>query len=645
MAHTIEGEQPLASRTLLQNWLDMLGTRRAGLCLYHWLWIVLSVVGALAVVAPRVLSQPLVYHAVAETRFDAARYAGLYAGENPGPDFRIALQDATYALRQRALAQREVRFGSPDYRVEYVPQERGIVQVQGVAPTASEAQMLANDGAEELVRQVQAAGGREVLRNLLGWELVAAMRNEPLSSPFEYHLRNIIEHDAFPMSRPIEPVSARMEVGELTPQEQNDVTRALEARYNLWTFEINTRNATLDALCGTSGETSTAVREAALRSCVNAGDAVATDPGVADVAYRARLELESRDRAIARRQAVHGALRYMIDQQDQTFRPDTPGEAYRVAAELPAEPVARHIPLLLLLTVLMGLAFGGVGVAIDRSAGVMPKLRELWSYHELIRDLVVRDLRVRYKGSVLGYVWTQLAPLLMMLVFTFVFTFLMPSGIAVFPVFLIVGLLPWNYCNEAVSSGTRSVIDNANLIKKVFFPREILPLVSVFSSLLNYLFSLPMMFLVMGVTQLLILGQLNFSWTFLYLPVLVVIQTLFLIGMTLFVSALAVFFRDVVHLIGILMLFWFFLTPVFYALDTVSIPGLARVVRWVNPMASIVEFYREILYGNTVSVGMIPTPGLPALDSVLRLMVTVVLVLGFGYWFFQRNSGKFGELL
>jgi lipopolysaccharide transport system permease protein len=115
--------------------------------------------------------------------------------------------------------------------------------------------------------------------------------------------------------------------------------------------------------------------------------------------------------------------------------------------------------------------------------------------------------------------------------------------------------------------------------------------------------------------------------------------------MTLFVSALAVFFRDVVHLIGILMLFWFFLTPVFYALDTVSIPGLARVVRWVNPMASIVEFYREILYGNTVSVGMIPTPGLPALDSVLRLMVTVVLVLGFGYWFFQRNSGKFGELL
>ncbi|HEX5691118.1 MAG TPA: ABC transporter permease, partial [Roseiflexaceae bacterium] len=160
----------------------------------------------------------------------------------------------------------------------------------------------------------------------------------------------------------------------------------------------------------------------------------------------------------------------------------------------------------------------------------------------------------------------------------------------------------------------------------------------------------PMMLLLMAVVQLLyppLQGRLNFSWTFAYLPVLLVIQTLFLAGVALFTSALAVFFRDFVHLIGILLQFWFFLTPVLYTLDSikVSIGGvaLATVVRWLNPMASLIDFYREILYGNVVGPGQVPTPGLPALNSVLRVLVTAVIVLTVGYWFFQRQSGRFGE--
>jgi lipopolysaccharide transport system permease protein len=153
-----------------------------------------------------------------------------------------------------------------------------------------------------------------------------------------------------------------------------------------------------------------------------------------------------------------------------------------------------------------------------------------------------------------------------------------------------------------------------------------------------------MMFLVMAVTQLLTLGYLNFSLTFLYLPVIILIQTMFLIGVTLFLSALAVFFRDVTHLIGIVILFWFFLTPVFYTLDIVS-SQVARLIRWLNPMASMVEFYREILYGNAVGIGKIPTPAIPAPDSLLRIIVTTGLVLALGYWFFQRHSGQFGEEL
>lgn len=633
MARTVSHDaHPLVG--WLRGLAGQLTVQRAGLRTYQWLWILLCMLGALAVAAPRLLSQPVLYQAFAETRFDIGRYGGLYVAGQPGPDFGIAISDATEALRQNALARRELRFGSPDYRVVYQAQAAGVVQVQGIAPSATEAQMLANAGAEELVRQVRAAGGREILRNMMGWELWLALQPQGARAPdrFEALLREIVRLQAFPMSLPLEPVSTPRTLASLPAEEQNDLTRALESRYDLWRFEINIRNARLDAYCGTAGLTTTGAREAALQTCA------ARDRMVGQ-------ELEARNRAVERMQAIAAALDYAVREQGLRFRPDEVSAAYRLVADLPTTPMPRNIGMLLVLALLLGLAFGVVGVAVDRSAKVLPKLRELWYYRELIRNLVLRDLKSRYKGSALGYLWTQLAPLLMMLLFWVVFSFVFQSSLAMFPIFLIVALLPWNYCAEAVSGGARSVIDNANLVKKVFFPREVLPLVSVFSSLLNYLLSLPVMFLVMAIVQWFyppLEGQLNFSWTFAYLPVLLIIQTIFLIGVAMFLSTLAVFFRDTVHLIGILVQFWFFLTPVVYALDTVAAP-LARVIRWLNPMASLIEFYREILYGNAVTADLIPTTGLPALTSVLRVFVTALLVLVIGYWFFQRHSGRFGE--
>jgi lipopolysaccharide transport system permease protein len=342
-----------------------------------------------------------------------------------------------------------------------------------------------------------------------------------------------------------------------------------------------------------------------------------------------------------------GAIRQAIELLDTPFAPAQPAGVYRSAAAAPGAEIARYTAPLLALATLVGLAFGAAGVAVDRSAGVMAKLREIWAYRELIVNLVLRDMRVRYKGSALGYLWTQLAPLLLMLVFWFVFSRLLSSSISMFPVFLIIGLLVWNFCNEAVVGGARSVLDNANLIKKVFFPREVLPLVSVLASLLNFVLSLPMMFVLMALVQLGTLGRLNFAWTIAYLPVLLIIQSILLAGLALLMSALAVRFRDFVHLIGILMQFWFFLTPVVYAIDsfntTVLGVPLAQALRWLNPMASLIEFYREILYGQAVSAPNVPTPGLPALTSVLRVLVTAVSILAAGYWFFQRRSGSFGE--
>lgn len=633
MAGTVERRATTAARW--RALAEALGARRGGLRLYQWLWVLLCVLGALAAAAPRVLSQPAVYFADASARFDTGRYGGIYDPVAPGTaGLDVAIGDATEALRQEALARGDVRFGRPDFLVQFLPQGPGVVLVRGVAPTGQEAKALADAGAEALARQVRAAGGREILRNMLGWELWLAMEPEgmPAPGPFDALLRELIRTQAFPMSRQLEPFSTERTIGDLPREELSDLARALESRYDLWRFAINTRNATLDALCATTGAGGTDAREAALAACA------ATDPAAA-------AELAERDREIARLRAVEAALAYVVREHGAAFDATTPSAAHMVAAPLPDAPQPRYVPQLILLAAAFGLAFGAVGVAVDRSAGVTAKAVEIWGYRELIRNLALRDLRARYKGSALGYLWTQLAPLGMMLVYVVVFGLLMPGGIAQFPVFVIVALLPWNFTAEAVIGGTRSVIDGAALVKKVYFPREVLPLVAVLSSLLNYLLSLPMMFLVMAVVQLLSMGRLNFSWTFAYLPVLIVIQTALLAGLALLLSAVAVLFRDVVHLVGIVVNIWFFLTPVIYPLGTFG-DGLAvRLVRWLNPIASLIEFYREILYGSAVALGQIPTPGLPALTSVLRVGVTAVLLLTVGYWVFQRVARRFGEEL
>jgi lipopolysaccharide transport system permease protein len=612
-----------------------LTARRGALALYQWLWLILCIAGALSVAVPPILARPILYYADATVQFDLKRYGPIYQPVAPNlTGIDIAITDATEALRLDALARADVRLGRPDFRVAYLPQTPGEVIVRGIAGNAVEAKALADAGAAELVRQIRAAGGREILRNMLGWQLWQALNGQTPApnDRFAWLLRDILRLEALPLSRPIEPFSTPRTLAELSGEEISDVTRALESRYDLWRFAINTRNATLDALCASTGLTDTATREAALQKCA------AHNPAAA-------AELAARDRTIAQLRAIEAAIQFLIRDAGVRFDADQVSAAFRVPAALPTAPEPRYELPLIALAALVGTMLGVGGIAFDRSAGVLPKLQELWQYRELIRNLVLRDLRARYKGSTFGYLWTQIAPLGMMMVYVIVFSFLLPNGIAMFPVFVIVGLLPWNYTAEAVLSGTRSIIDNAALVKKVYFPREVLPLVAVGSSLLNFVLSLPMMFLVIVIVQLTTIGRLNLSWSIVYLPVIMALQTIFLAGLALLLGAGAVFFRDVVHLIGIVINIWFFLTPIIYPLSTISEGVAARVIRWLNPLASIIEFYREIIYGNTVPVGLIPTPGVPALGALLRVGVTALIVLAVGYWVFQRTSRHFGEEL
>jgi len=273
---------------------------------------------------------------------------------------------------------------------------------------------------------------------------------------------------------------------------------------------------------------------------------------------------------------------------------------------------------------------------------MLARLAELLRYRELIENLVMRDLKVRYKGSVLGFLWSLLNPLLLMGVFTVVFTLLAPNtAIPKFPAFLLCALLPWNFFSSSMVGAVHSIVGNGHLIKKVYFPREILPISVVMSSFVNFLLALPVLFLFLA------LFRVPFTIWLVYLPVIMAVQVVFVIGVALLLATLNVYYRDTAVILEVLLQAWFFLTPIFYPAEIVpewrTILGIELPVRRLtyilNPMASIVASYRSVLYGFTN--GAPPAP--PAWDFFSRTVVTAIVCLLVGYAVFVRHSRRFGE--
>lgn len=267
---------------------------------------------------------------------------------------------------------------------------------------------------------------------------------------------------------------------------------------------------------------------------------------------------------------------------------------------------------------------------------MIARLRELVRYRDLIRNLVVSEVKTRYKNSVLGFVWSLLNPLAMMLVYSVVFGVLWPNQqVQNYPIFLLCGLLPWNFFSASIVSSINSIVSNGNLVKKVYFPREVLPIATVLAQLVNFLLALVVLF-----AALIVFGT-NFSpwlWT---LPIIIVIQTCFSLGIVLVLSTLQVFYRDTQLVMEVVMLAWFFLTPVLYRTsqlpETYHIAGIdlpvQRILYILNPMASLINVYRDLLYNGYRT----------DIDFFIRTAVTALLALGFGYWFFTRYSDRFGE--
>jgi lipopolysaccharide transport system permease protein len=267
---------------------------------------------------------------------------------------------------------------------------------------------------------------------------------------------------------------------------------------------------------------------------------------------------------------------------------------------------------------------------------LMRHLRELGQYRELILNLTIRELKARYKSSALGFLWSLLNPLGMMLVFTFVFTVMWPNNqMEKYPLFLLCGLLPWNFFSAGVMASINSIVGNANLVKKAYFPREALPTSTVAANLVNFLLGLVVLFAVLFIFR----ARFS-SWLWL-LPFVILIQTCFILGIGLILSTLNVYYRDTIMIMDTVMLAWFFLTPVVYPITNLpysyTVFGITlnvhRLVYILNPMASLIAAYRDLLYWGYRT----------DLDFLLRTAVTSLAILAFGYWFFVRFSGRFGE--
>ena len=224
----------------------------------------------------------------------------------------------------------------------------------------------------------------------------------------------------------------------------------------------------------------------------------------------------------------------------------------------------------------------------------MDELRTLYRYRQLLMALTARDLKARYRGSVLGFFWSLANPLLLLAVYTIVFTIFFPSNVVrPYPLFLFAGILPWTFFSAAILESTTSISSNAALIKKVMFPAEALPLVVVMSHLVHFLLALPVLMLAMLLFAL--HGDIRIQPTIALLPVLVVLQAIFVAGIAMCVASVSVLFRDLRDIIANLLQLGFFITPIIYLIDNITYRPLRALLR-LNPMTPFVVSYQDILF-------------------------------------------------
>lgn len=244
-------------------------------------------------------------------------------------------------------------------------------------------------------------------------------------------------------------------------------------------------------------------------------------------------------------------------------------------------------------------------------------------YKDLLKELVFRDIKVKYRRSFLGILWSLLNPLLMMIVITIVFSTLFRFSIKNFPIYLLTGQVLFNFYSEATSMAMTAITGNGSLIRKVYIPKYIFPVSKVLSSFVNLLFSL------IAIVIMIMITKVKITWVILLFPIPLVYVLVFSIGVGLILSALSVFFRDMLHLYGVVLTAWSYLTPIFYPADI--IPNKYKFFIQYNPMYYIIECFRDIvLYGRA-----------PSLKLNIICLLFCISSLVIGTYVFYKKQDKF----
>ncbi|MDY3277125.1 MAG: ABC transporter permease [Staphylococcus chromogenes] len=256
---------------------------------------------------------------------------------------------------------------------------------------------------------------------------------------------------------------------------------------------------------------------------------------------------------------------------------------------------------------------------------LLGKLYRFLAFDELLKQLIIRDVKLKYRRSYLGYLWSILNPLMMMTVLVLVFSNLFSrSDIPNYPLYLISGQVLFGFMTEATNMSVGSIIGNASLLKKTYVPKYIFTLSKVGSSLVNLVFSLGALLIVMIVTQA------NFSFSLLFFPVVLLQLFIFSLGVGLFLSATAVFFRDIQYLWGVLVSMWVYVTPIFYPVSIIP-ERYQEIYKGINPMYWYIEQFRNIiLYGK-----------LPDCYPILMGFLVAFIILILGAWYFNKKQDEF----
>jgi lipopolysaccharide transport system permease protein len=220
-------------------------------------------------------------------------------------------------------------------------------------------------------------------------------------------------------------------------------------------------------------------------------------------------------------------------------------------------------------------------------------LTALLKYRQLIQSMVARELKARYRGSVLGFFWSFINPLLLLLIYSFVFSIVLPNrapNLEPYSLFMFCGILPWTWFASSLLESSNVLISGGNLIKKVLFPAEVLPIVSVLSNMVHFLLGLPILALFLLYHQ-----HAPDAVDLLWFPVVVLVQLVFTLGLALIVSSLTVHFRDFKDILSNLVTFWFFATPIIYPMQMAVDRG-GKIFLDINPMTHIILSYQEILF-------------------------------------------------